>query len=418
MHLDLNTLIQRNLMGEQAGLPCFCTANEYVLKAVISFAARHDLPVCIEATCNQVNQYGGYTGLTPKMYQEWVLSLAKAHGFSRHKIILGGDHLGPNPWKSLPADIAMNKAKQLIKDYVEAGFSKIHIDASMKCGEEKNLTYQEIAKRSAELCAVAEKYAPDTTKLIYIIGTEVPIPGGEIEELTALDVTSTLSLDRTIYSHKMAWKSYGITNSWKRIAAVVAQPGVDFGHSNIFKFQPDKSQKLSAHLRSYGDLVFEAHSTDYQSNQALYDLVKQHFMFLKVGPELTFRLREAIFTIAKIYAELTGSSPGDFEKFIDQKMVENPKHWKSYYCGTAIQQQHLRKFSYSDRIRYYWAHPEIASRLESLVNSKILQEIPEIVAAQYFMGYEFGKTPTTSLDLIQDHIIRCISRYYRAAGRL
>ncbi len=175
-------LIAKNRAGQAVGLPCFCTANEHVLRAILSFAAKTGFPTVIEATCNQVNQDGGYTGMTAPDFMAWLRGLAGEAGVPMEQLILGGDHLGPNPWKSEPIDVAMAQAIELVKQYVEAGFQKIHLDASMACGGEPNPSFEQIAERAADLCAVAEAHALDPEKLIYIIGTEVPIPGGETEE--------------------------------------------------------------------------------------------------------------------------------------------------------------------------------------------------------------------------------------------
>ncbi|NBT32578.1 MAG: tagatose-bisphosphate aldolase, partial [Rhodobacteraceae bacterium] len=191
-------LIARNRTGEVIGLPCFCTANEYVLRAVLEHAAKSGAPTVIEATCNQVNQEGGYTGMTPRDFMDWVLSMAQEAGVPSDQLILGGDHLGPNPWRKEPIETAMQKARELVRLYVEAGFTKIHLDASMACGGEPNPSFEQIAERAADLCAVAEKYAPDPSRLIYIVGTEVPIPGGETDEPDALDVTSVERFRATI----------------------------------------------------------------------------------------------------------------------------------------------------------------------------------------------------------------------------
>ncbi len=51
-------------------------------------------------------------------------------------LILGGDHLGPNPWTRLPADQAMEKAAAMVAAYAAAGFTKIHLDASMACADD------------------------------------------------------------------------------------------------------------------------------------------------------------------------------------------------------------------------------------------------------------------------------------------
>lgn len=177
----IQDLIARNRTGEAIGLPCFCTANEHVLRAVLEYAKKTGLPTVIQATCNQVNQYGGYTGMTAADFMEWLTGMASDAGVPMEQLILGGDHLGPNVWKNEPLDIAMEKSRELVKSYVQAGFKKIHLDTSMACGGEQNPTFAQIAERAADLCEVAEKYAPDPSQLFYIIGTEVPIPGGETE---------------------------------------------------------------------------------------------------------------------------------------------------------------------------------------------------------------------------------------------
>jgi len=50
-------LITRNRNGEAIGLPCFCTANEQVIRAILSYAKKTGFPTVIEATCNQLNDY-------------------------------------------------------------------------------------------------------------------------------------------------------------------------------------------------------------------------------------------------------------------------------------------------------------------------------------------------------------------------
>ena len=75
-------------------------------------------PVVIEATCNQVNQEGGYTGMQPADFRAFVESSAKGQGFDTRRLILGGDHLGPNPWRSRPKEEALGKAEAMVAAYV------------------------------------------------------------------------------------------------------------------------------------------------------------------------------------------------------------------------------------------------------------------------------------------------------------
>jgi len=412
----LRDLILRNRAGEAIGLPCFCTANEHVLLAVLAYAKRTGLPTVIEATCNQVNQYGGYTGMTPADFMEWLSGMAADAGVPMNQLILGGDHLGPNVWKNEPLDVAMEKSRELVKSYVQAGFKKIHIDTSMACGGEPNPTFAQIAERAADLCEVAEKYAPDPSKLFYIIGTEVPTPGGETEEPNTLDVTSVARFHDTIQTHRDAWNTRGLDAAWDRVVSVVTQPGVDFGHTSVYPFLPVKAAPLREAIIDEVGLTYEAHSTDYQSTNALSDLVKNHFFFLKVGPELTFRFREAIWALAKIEEEIINDPKSLIRETFEEQMTKDPGYWVNYYNGSDKELRILRTYSYSDRIRYYWTDPEISKSLNLLIANLEQVNLPESIVSQAFMGLDFGEVPETPLALIELHIQRCISRYFKAAG--
>jgi len=412
----LRDLILRNRAGEAIGLPCFCTANEHVLLAVLAYAKRTGLPTVIEATCNQVNQYGGYTGMSPADFMEWLSGMAADAGVPMNQLILGGDHLGPNVWKNEPLDVAMEKSRELVKSYVQAGFKKIHIDTSMACGGEPNPTFAQIAERAADLCEVAEKYAPDPSKLFYIIGTEVPIPGGETEEPNTLDVTSVARFHDTIQTHRDAWNTRGLDAAWDRVVSVVTQPGVDFGHTSVYPFLPVKAAPLREAIIDEVGLTYEAHSTDYQSTNALSDLVKNHFFFLKVGPELTFRFREAIWALAKIEEEIINDPKSLIRETFEEQMTKDPGYWVNYYNGSDKELRILRTYSYSDRIRYYWTDPEISKSLNMLIANLEQVNLPESIVSQAFMGLDFGEVPETPLALIELHIQRCISRYFKATG--
>ena len=413
--IDVHALIARNRAGEAVGLPCFCTANEHVLRAVLALAARTGHPTVIEATCNQVNQDGGYTGMTAADFMDWLQGLAAEAGVPMSQLVLGGDHLGPNPWRAEPAETAMEKARALVRSYVEAGFRKIHIDASMACGGEAPPSFERIAERAADLCAVAEAHAPDPSALVYVIGTEVPIPGGETEEPDALDVTSTERFERTIATHRAAFAARGLDRVWPRIVSVVTQPGVDFGHTSVFPFVPEKAAHLREAILREPGLTLEAHSTDYQPGAALAQLVEGHFFFLKVGPELTFRLREALFALARIEEALDVAAPSDLRAVLEARMTAAPGHWRDYYGGSEAERARLRVYSYSDRIRYYWSDPEVAAAVDRLF-ANLDGELPATLVSQHFQAHEFGAIPRRAADLVAAHVNRCTARYFAAAG--
>ena len=98
----------RKLLGDRVkamprGITSVCSAHPLVIEAALRRAALDGAVALIEATCNQVNQDGGYTGMTPRDFRRFVEDIAAAVGFPVDRIILGGDHLGPNPWRTLPA---------------------------------------------------------------------------------------------------------------------------------------------------------------------------------------------------------------------------------------------------------------------------------------------------------------------------
>lgn len=413
--VNLPELIEQNRAGSAIGLPSFCTANEHVLRSILQYAAQHNVPALIEATCNQVNQEGGYTGLSAAGFAGWIHAMAHDYGLPPEQLILGGDHLGPNPWRHLPAEQAMARAEALVRDYALAGFQKIHLDASMACGGESTPDFATVAARAARLCRIAEDHAMHPEKLVYVIGTEVPVPGGETDDMSAVSVTSVVRFQDTIDTHREAFARAGLEYVWPRIISVVTQPGVDFSHTAVHRFDPAAAAELSSAILSTPGLSFEAHSTDYQPTTALAALVKQHFFFLKVGPELTFRMREGAFALAAIAREL-GLGGVDLIECIDAAMDAAPEDWKHYYKGDTSTVRLLRHFSYSDRIRYYWNTPDVRSALDELIRQVDAVQVPDSLKSQYFPERAFGTLTVPAHQLMCDRVQLCVARYYQACG--
>lgn len=347
------------------------------------------LPLLIEATCNQVNQDGGYTGMTPADFRRFVEGIAARTGFPADRLLLGGDHLGPNPWKSLPADQAMDKAEVMIRAYAAAGFTKLHLDCSMGCaGEPVALDDTETAARAARLAAAAEMARPaDGIAPVYIIGTEVPIPGGAMEEIEGLELTSPDAALATHEIHRRAFADAGQQDAFDRVIGLVVQPGVEFGNHNVIDYDPTAARALSGALSRMPGLVFEAHSTDYQTRAALTALVQDGFAILKVGPGLTFVLREALYGLDAIAEELfPGRRPRSLRQTMEAVMVQAPGNWDRYYHGTDAERALQRHFSYSDRIRYYWPQPDAQAAVDALFALLHGVDLPETLIAQYLGG--------------------------------
>lgn len=415
----LREIVEANRAGASRGICSVCSAHPMVLEACIDRAIADGSPLLVEATCNQVNQEGGYTGMQPSQFRDFVLGLAAARGLPAERLILGGDHLGPNPWRHEPAEPALAKAQTMVRAYAEAGFTKIHLDASMACaGDPEPLPPEVIAGRAARLAQVAEAAGGRPG---YIVGTEVPVPGGAHEAIDHLEVTRTEDLAQTIAVHRDAFARAGLEDAWSRVLAVVVQPGVEFGSLQVVDFVPERADALAAAIRAVPGLAFEAHSTDYQTEAALAALVARHFAILKVGPGLTFTLREALFALALIEAELVPAEQRSrLREMLEAAMLADPRHWQGHYPGSPDEQRFARAFSLSDRCRYYWPVPQLAAAVERLLANLTERPIPLPLLSQYLPrqhdAIREGRLAAEPRALVRAKVDEVAGVYARACG--
>lgn len=382
----LNEMVKAQKKYKNRGIYSICSANPYVIKASMNQAKADDSVLLIESTCNQVNQFGGYTGMRPDDFAKFVSGISEEMNFPHDRIILGGDHLGPNPWQNDTAAVAMEKSAVLIVDYTKAGYQKIHIDASMRCCDDDPgaLAPEIIAHRTAELCKAAEAAIDRKAPPVYVVGTEVPIPGGEKSQNEGPQVTDPQIAKETISMFKDEFRKLGIEDVWQRVIALVVQPGVEFNDSKVYAYNRINARPLSRMIEEIPGMVFEAHSTDYQTPAHLKEMVEDHFAILKVGPALTFSFREAIYSLADINNVLPQAKKVAIKEIIKDVMLKQPKYWEPYYCGTDDEIAFSRSFSLSDRIRYYWSTNEIINGLNDLFESLSSTKIPSTLISQYF----------------------------------
>jgi D-tagatose-1,6-bisphosphate aldolase subunit GatZ/KbaZ len=420
-------LVRDHKNDYQRGIFSVCSSNLYVVEASILNAKEKDQYLLIESTSNQVDQYGGYTGLTPIDFKKQVLDIAKRNRFPKEQIILGGDHLGPNVWQNEKSADAMIKAENQITSYVSAGYTKVHLDTSMKCiddGElDKPLEPVIIAERAANLCEISEKIfnrvSPNVVKPVYVIGTDVPPPGGSKSNHLNKRITLPEEVDETIHLTEKAFKKRNLDDAWPRVIAVVVQPGVEFSDSDINEYDHNLALPLVRKIEENKNLVYEAHSTDYQKKNSLRKMIKDHFAVLKVGPWLTFAFREAVFALNNIEKKWLGKDKSvilsELEEVVDQQMNADPQHWKKYYNGSETQVSFARKYSFSDRIRYYWANKYVVLSLERLINNLTKKPVPLALLSQYlpnqYNAIRDGRINNEPKSIIINKIINVIENY-------
>jgi D-tagatose-1,6-bisphosphate aldolase subunit GatZ/KbaZ len=407
-----------------------CSAHPAVIEAGIEQSLRDGSIFLVESTSSQVNQFGGYTGLTPTQFAGLVYSAANNAGLPTSQVLLGGDHLGPFPWRDEASVSALKKACALVHDCVVAGYLKIHLDASMPCSDDKNGSIAErtVAERAAILCQAAEEAHRElpsgSPQPVYVIGTEVPAPGGESVDAHSPVLTRAEDAHRTLETFQLAFVERGLSPAWERVIALVVQPGVDFGSNAIFDYDRAKAQSLSAALSEHPGIVFEAHSSDYQSGQALSRMVEDHFAILKVGPWLTFAFREAVLALSAIERELfTTTSKQELSQVreaMEAAMLRDPGYWRSYYRGDDDEVRRDLIFGYSDRCRYYWHQPAIQKEIARLFDNLGARPIPLSLVSQYLpLEYEairIGELQALPERMIQYHIRRVLDVYAGACS--
>jgi len=415
--------IERHKLGEPVGVTSVCSAHPLVLEAAVLQARDTGGYVLVEATSNQVDQTGGYTGMRPGDFRELVHGIAVRCRLPLDRVVLGGDHLGPNRWRSLPAEEAMKQAEVLVEAYAAAGFTKLHLDCTFSCVDDPTpITDDLAADRAARLIRVAEETVTSqgvVSELRYVIGTEVPVPGGAHEALGELQPTTRDAARATLQRHHQAVTELGLDHVWPRIMALVVQPGVEFDHLRVVDYQRERTWELRQVLDDEPHMVFEAHSTDYQTTGALTALVEDHWAVLKVGPGLTFALREALFALAAIEAELI--APADqshLPEVVERRMLEEPSQWEGYYPGSSDQQRLARRYSYSDRLRYYWPDQEVHAAQERLLTNLEAVDLPLPLVSAYlpeqYARIRRGELAAQPHELVIDHVRDVLRDYTRA----
>ena len=432
MH-PIEEIVGLQKQGTAAGIYSCCSANEMVLLAALSRGKEHNTSVLIEATANQVNQNGGYTGMLPADFRDYVIQLADELSFPKERLILGGDHLGPLTWCDRPEDEAMANARELVRQYAAAGFTKIHLDTSMRLADDDpaaRLSDETIARRGAELCEMSERAYrellrrdPSAQPPVYIIGSEVPIPGGAQAEENSLSVTSVSDCQHTLEVFREAFAGRGLDDAWTRVVGLVVQPGVEFTESKVFAYNHDAAAQLTSYFHKCPGMVLEGHSTDYQTKKALRDMVTDGIAILKVGPALTFSYREALVALEQIEKELLGGTGvwmSNFREVLEAEMLTAPQNWNRHYHGSWLEQKLSRTFSYSDRARYYLPQKRVGDAIDRLFKNLSDIDIPDPLVSQY-MPNQYARIRENGLEktpraLVIDHIGDCIDTYLYATG--
>ena len=419
MPMSVCDLVPQYQNDTLTGITSICSEPPLVLSAALQHGHKTGATVLIEATCNQANHLGGYTGLEPSNFAALVTELARLEHCPATQTILVGDHLGPNPWYEQPIKDAMHEAKKKMAAYVKTGFRKIYLDASMECKNEPDtLNDKTTALRAEQLARVAEETAKTNhiKPPLYVIGTEVPPPSGADHQLTSIVPTTTKDVQHTLAVHQKVFEENDLSEAFLRVVGLVVQPGVKFGNENVINYDRTKARDLTGLLTTHKIITFEAYSTDYQSHQSLRSLVHDGFAILKVGPELTFMLREVLYGLDLIASEFL-STYGDrrLNHTVKRAMQAQPHNWASQYNGSEKNKRLLKHNSLSDRVRYYWHNGTVTAAVSQLFDSLRGHLISRTLVWQFLPGAAiFCDAPLKPEDIAIRRITKSITAYHQA----
>jgi len=231
-------------------------------------------------------------------------------------------------------------------------------------------------------------------------------------------------MQKTVETSHAAFVARGLSDAWDRVIGLVVQTGAEFADAVVYDYQAENARTLTANLPASPRLLYEAHSTDYQTPDALRTMVRDHFAILKVGPWLTFAYREAILALGAMEKEWLSARKdvrlSDVPSALDQAMLSDPKHWMAYYPTDEQQARFARRYSFSDRCRYYWPEASVQNEVDLLITN-LSGKIPLALISQYLpQQYEAvreGRLPNRPSSLVESRIRQVLDTYLNACGR-
>jgi D-tagatose-1,6-bisphosphate aldolase subunit GatZ/KbaZ len=219
----------------------------------------------------------------------------------------------------------------------------------------------------------------------------------------------------------MALRAAQLEEVWPRVIGLVVQPGVEFDHHKVIDFRPEQVGPLSAVIAAQPHMVYEAHSTDYQTPPNLRALVRGHFAILKVGPALTFAMREALWALALLEREwLPPGRSSRLRETVLEAMGADPRHWQKYYASTGAALALDQQFSLSDRLRYYWPVPSVDQALARLIKN-LEDDPPPLTLLSQFLPQQYaavraGAVDAGARDLVLHHVEQVLQQYSAACS--
>ena len=369
-----------------AGITSICSAHPAGASRPASSRRRRRQPALIEATCNQVNQEGGYTGMTPAAFRDFVEALADGAGFPGERLILGGDHLGPNPWRGEPAGAAMAQGRGHGGGLCRARASARSTSTpAWRCAGDPAPLPDEVDGRAGGRACARRAEAPRASGAAGLRhrhrGADAGRGAGGAGPSGGDAAGGRAAHDR---GPPRGVRGARAEAAWARVIAVVVQPGRRVRARERGRLRPARGGATSRRDPALPGLAYEAHSTDYQTDGRCGRWSSAHFAILKVGPGLTFALREAVFALDRDRGRVgAGGAPVARARGARGGDAAQSRLLAALLSGTPEEQRFAAAYSLSDRARYYWPEPAVQAAVAALVRNLTERPAPLPLLSQH-----------------------------------
>ena len=141
-----------------------------------------------------------------------------------------------------------------------------------------------------------------------------------------------------------------------------------------------------------------------------------------MGPALTFALRERLFALCMIEEEMFRYNPdiylSNLISIFDEAMLQNPDNWNKHYHGNGVKLRFARKYSFSDRCRYYLPDSNVQKSIKRLLQNLGTVTIPLSLLSEYmpiqYSKVRSGNLHNNAISLLKDRVVNCIDDYLYA----
>lgn len=342
-----------------------CPNSLSVIKASFRAAKRNNAPIYFATTLNQVDNDGGYTGMTQAEFTKILAREAAAVNYTGPYVV-AIDHGGPwlkdkQTLEKYTLEQAMDGVKKSYEAAILAGYDLIHVDPTVDITLPKGeiINIHVVAQRTVELIKHAEDFrkAHNMPPISYEVGTE-EVHGGLADDKT---------FDTFLTDLKAGLAAAGMPDIWPIF--IVGKVGTDL-HTTLF--DAEVARKLTNKVRPYGSYIKGHYSDDVDNPQ---DYPTSGMGAANVGPEFTMCEYKALMELEQL--ELADANCKDKSGMSQALLnaVHDSGRWKKWLRGEEVGKDLLectkerQEWLVQTCCRYIWQNKEVLDARQKLYDN-------------------------------------------------